>query len=67
MKILKIIYWKKSLLLPTLSLGCVSASDRRRCPCFVVGFRLLLDCVCVDACFHGVVVLVALLCLYRQC
>ena len=22
-------------------LGCVSVSDRRRCPCFVAGFRLL--------------------------
>ena len=24
-------------------LGCGSASNRRRCPCFVVGFRLPLD------------------------
>jgi len=28
-------------------LDCVSASNRRRCPCFVVGFRLPLDlCLC---------------------
>jgi hypothetical protein len=32
---------------PFYSLGCVSASNRRRYPCFVVGFRLSLDlCLC---------------------
>lgn len=27
---------------PVYDLGCVPTSDRRRCPCFVVGFRLPL-------------------------
>jgi len=32
---------------PFYDLGCVSASNRRRCPCYAVGFRLPLDlCLC---------------------
>jgi len=35
---------------PFYDLGCIFASNRRRCPCFVVGFRLPLDlylCCCL--------------------
>ena len=35
---------------PFYDLGCVSASNRRRCSCYVVGFRLPLD-LCLCCCF----------------
>jgi hypothetical protein len=38
---------------PYYGLGCGSTSNRRRCPCCVVGFHLHLD-LCLCGClFHG--------------